>query len=467
MAVSLMAIMSPAAVASSDIAYILPYEDSMTGDSSHGAEAISPSGGGIPAGSAGVQSTPVKETCSDGYHNQDEVSVDCGGICTTKAEETCDGKDNDNDCYADEDQICESENENKNIQKGVGQGELCVKPLKEKEHESSSDYYSISTPSCILAEDFGSLDFSGVLNLTKLNGKEKGVLNSILAYYINFDNGERCSVLLTKYSEKTAESGIFKASNSMDLASENGLYYYGNLSDSTTLWKKAGYVVLITPYDPANNWAKTGKDCSALFSPYLKKLGSDLTSQGFSQPAQDETVKASVALHGEREICEIFGEGDKECHKESEASGRQQPDKNGMVMDCQYSPETKLVECTKVKASGIVASQEANVESPASSSAGANDESQVKKIRRISKQYNIYLSNYTDGQLLGSLQKFGDKHAKEFQEKYGGQEPGEEKVAEILSQFSKEEFGEHPIVASKPQTQSFFRKVRGFFKRIF
>ncbi|MBI2664109.1 hypothetical protein HYX10_02070 [Candidatus Woesearchaeota archaeon] len=43
-------------------------------------------------------------SCNDGFRNQDETGVDCGGSCFKKhVLEVCDGKDNDKDCLVDED----------------------------------------------------------------------------------------------------------------------------------------------------------------------------------------------------------------------------------------------------------------------------------------------------------------------------------------------------------------------------
>ncbi|MBI2145497.1 hypothetical protein HYU18_04205 [Candidatus Woesearchaeota archaeon] len=46
-------------------------------------------------------------SCIDGIKNQDEQGVDCGGACTKPGTETCNGKDDNNNCQADENLNCE------------------------------------------------------------------------------------------------------------------------------------------------------------------------------------------------------------------------------------------------------------------------------------------------------------------------------------------------------------------------
>lgn len=45
-------------------------------------------------------------SCSDSIRNQDEVGIDCGGVCTTSAKEVCDSVDNDNNCLIDDAEEC-------------------------------------------------------------------------------------------------------------------------------------------------------------------------------------------------------------------------------------------------------------------------------------------------------------------------------------------------------------------------
>ncbi len=48
----------------------------------------------------------IPQTCGDGLRNQDELGVDCGGVCATNAVEVCNGADDDKDCLVDEGEVC-------------------------------------------------------------------------------------------------------------------------------------------------------------------------------------------------------------------------------------------------------------------------------------------------------------------------------------------------------------------------
>lgn len=90
---------------------------------------------------------------------------------------------------------------------------------------------------------------------------------------------------------------------------------------------------------------------------------------------------------------------------------------------------------------------------------------QASQIRQFAKKNSIYIpENEQDSELLKKYLEFGKKHEAEFEAKFQGKELTEKDIAEVLRQFSDETY---PKPEAKPQSQSFFSKVRGFFKRLF
>lgn len=419
------------------------------------------------------------QNCSDGIQNQDELAVDCAGVCATSAKEVCDGVDNDKDCYVDEGEVCKAPSAQSLS------GDLCVFPDRQIGYEGNPDYFVVMEPSCVIGEDIGSMDYLSTSNLTKsLNAPrgEKETLQSTVALY---EVGEgRCSAVFTAYQDAALakQAAIDAAKPVIPLKKISGNYAYVGEVNGTLgfgFWVRENYFVSITSFDYFNNhWWDS--DCRELLNAYLAKIGSDLSPA--SQAAADEQASTIKKTSPPTMECKRTGSdsSEAECWEVSTAIGAGQvPDENGMVMSCDVD-ETGVVVCKKVKASelptvvpeaehppGVEVAENAQKTGAASaSSAAATKESQVGKIRRVAKLYNIYLSDYSDGKLLDALQKFGNKHKKELEEKYGSQEPSEEKFAGILKQFSEEEFGKAPK-AQQPQKQSFFSKVASFFKRLF
>lgn len=417
------------------------------------------------------------QNCSDGIQNQDELAVDCAGVCATSAKEVCDGVDNDKDCYVDEGGVCEvSSSQSSN-------DDLCAFPNKQIGYENNPDYFAIKSPTCIIEDDVGSLKYLSTLNLTKSlnsNRAQKETLQSIVALY---QLGEgRCSAIFTAYPAAAAAKEAAKDTESpfMPLKRSGNNYLYINQTEGVGYWVKGNYLVTITSFDYISHH-KWEENCTELLSAYLARIGSDLSPA--SQAAAGEKDSTIVKTSPPTIECRRTGDdsGDSECWEVSSAVGAGRvPDEEGMVMDCSELDENGAVLCKKVKASelppsaGPVEEEAASADQGgqlASQSAAAAEESQTEKIRRIAKKYDVYLSNYSDKQLLDALQKFSKKHKEELEEKYSGQEPSEEKFAEILKQFSQEEFGNKAAsgqqASQQPQKQSLFSKIAGFFKKLF
>ncbi|MBI2175769.1 hypothetical protein HYU40_00250 [Candidatus Woesearchaeota archaeon] len=412
-------------------------------------------------------------TCSDGIQNQGELAVDCAGECVISAKEVCDGLDNDRDCYVDEGGVCEVPSAQSLS------GDLCVFPNRQIGYENNPDYFAVMEPSCVIEDDIGSLKYLSTLNLTKslnANRAQKETLQSIVALY-GIGEG-RCSAVFTAYPDAAAakQAAIGTASPFMPLRKSGSNYLYINDTEGIGYWVKGSYIVTVTSFDYISHH-KWDEDCSELLGAYLAKIGSDLSPATKLAPGQQAGAGKTIAETGLPPLeCTKTDDEDSEslCTQAySKVGAGQVPDENGMVMSCDVN-ETGVVVCKKVKASELPPVvpdvESASGVNPAGTTA-ESEESQVAKIRRIAKEHNIYLSNYSDGQLLSALQKFSDKHKKELEEKYGNQEPSEDKMAEILKQFSQEEFAKElkaeQQASQQPQKQSFFTKVRSFFKRLF
>ncbi len=423
------------------------------------------------------------QNCSDGIQNQGELAVDCGGECIVSANELCDGKDNDKDCYVDEGGVCEAPSAQ------LQSEDLCAFPDAQIGLESQPTYFAVKSPSCIIEENAGGLKYLSTLNLTKvLNAArpQKETLQSTVALYEG-GKGGRCSAIFTAYSDAASakEAAVSTANAFMPLKKLGNSYAYINETEGVGYWLKGNYIVMVTNFDYPNNH-KWEDGCTGLLSAYLAKIGSDLNPA--SQKAADKQASTIGKTGSPPEECtKTDSDGGKaECRAGSAAIGAgQAPDENGMVTQCNYDTATQTILCNKVKASdmprivpdvesepGVEVAEGATASGKVSSteSTEASEESQAEKIRRIAKQNNIHLSDYNDEKLLDALQKFGNRHRKELEEKYANQEPSDDKLAEILKQFSQEEFAKElnakQQASQQPQKQSIFGRVKNFFKRL-
>lgn len=97
--------------------------------------------------------------------------------------------------------------------------------------------------------------------------------------------------------------------------------------------------------------------------------------------------------------------------------------------------------------------------------AAIDDAEEVTLLRQYIKDNNVYVpAEEGDVELLRKYRLFAEKHGAEFEAEYTGKELTEKEFAEILRQFSEESY---PKKEEKPQSRSFFSKVKGFFKRLF
>ncbi|MBI2580298.1 hypothetical protein HYV85_00640 [Candidatus Woesearchaeota archaeon] len=88
----------------------------------------------------------------------------------------------------------------------------------------------------------------------------------------------------------------------------------------------------------------------------------------------------------------------------------------------------------------------------------------IKQMRKLADDKGIYVpKEESDAQFGRKYVRHYFKHQSEFA-KFEGKEPAEEDFAEILKQFSEEAY---PKPVEQQQSQSFFSKVAGFFKRLF
>lgn len=427
--------------------------------------------------------------CSDGIQNQGELAVDCAGQCIISTEEICDSIDNDKDCYIDEGGICEAP-----PAKSLSD-DVCAFPDRQIGYENRPDYFAIMSPSCVIEDDVGTLDYRSTLNLTKsynARNSQKETLQITLAIYEG-GKGGRCSAVFAAYPDAAAAKKAAKDTENlfMPLKKLGNNYAYINETIGIGYWVKQNYLISAINKDYINDYWWEEEDCTELLEAYLAKIGSDLTEAGLTSQSTQDTQPAPARVPSQ-DVCWRIGgpDGEEVCEERTPDTLRMpEPDENGMVVTCEDLDEKGRVICKKVKAStlpfsGQLPKEEANSvvegEQLSGQSVTAAEESQVEKIRRIAKQYNIYFSNYDDGKLLDALQKFGKKHRKELEEKYGSQEPSEDKMAEILKQFSEEEFGKSPKAqqaqqqtqqaqqqTQQPQKQSLFSKVKNFFKKLF
>ncbi len=90
---------------------------------------------------------------------------------------------------------------------------------------------------------------------------------------------------------------------------------------------------------------------------------------------------------------------------------------------------------------------------------------QIRWLRKFAKDNGAYIPDEEpDAELLNKYMAFTKKHEAELSAKFEGKGPTEDELAGILKQFSDETY---PRPEQKPQSQSLFSKVKGFFKRLF
>lgn len=445
--------------------FLLSFAMSAAAEASWGKTASRPSAAGL---------------CSNEIQDQDEEGVDCGGFCAKPLNlEICDGLDNDADCKADEEGVCDKAGENQ--QQGTQTSteikpdiSVCAMPRQRTGDEDQPGANIIMAPRCVIASDVAGLEYRETINLTKmLNSirRQTTTIPGFLAVY----QGEsgRCSAMITEYqTADDAKSALAEGISGVSPEKIGSGYANVNETMSVAAWTRGSQVIIISPYYDYTSGRTDKQGCTALFAPYMEGIGSDLLPAGAKGKVGQQIQESLATKLARISRCKIGQDGERSCEEITGTviAEAPEPDENGMIMQCEYLDEKGDVACKKVNAAGFTRGtpgEESMQETTTTPASATDDSRQAAEIRRIAQSNGITVKG-TDEELLRKLNDYRNAHSKEIMERHGGKDTLTEKeAAEEIRMFSEEESKKAAQQSQKPQEKSIFRKVIGFVKGLF